>query len=198
MNVVIVLSVLLLVVIMELFLTKRSLSRSRANATVMAEKLVLYEEFVKNTSVKRFFIILNTFSAEALDLEISLMFKKYFKKVFTALDVTKMHSLILDIKTTQRVNFLKQAFIKAIYEDSSKLLGEALFCSIKDCDLEAKRTLIKFLDELSLESKRAQIFRAIGLLEVYIQIDLGDLIISDYKEEMEINLAELQKMLDPV
>lgn len=197
MNTAIVTSILLSLAIIDLFFTGRSLNKSRANATVLAEKNALYHEFVENTNVKPFLAIMDTVSAKALDPEICFMLKEYFCKVLLVFDATKMHRLISDINSSKHADCLKKAFAQAIKEDGSDLLGQALFCVIKTCNLQGKQTIFSFLDNLSPETKTEQIVEALKLLEYFLEFELGDQVTSEYKEEIKNNFTELLILTAP-
>lgn len=175
----------------------KQLTKANEEIKIKDEKIMLYGEFTRNSPVKRFFRIIGTVSPEIFNPNIKFMLVKYFGKVFINLDASMMAMLITDVKTANNSIFLNQFFIIAVENDTLNLLGEALFISIRDYNINNQNDIINdFLEELSPETKKAQIIVAIESMTQYLSRELGDQLSYEYRQDMEQELLSLQKRIE--
>lgn len=191
----IVMAALFFIMLFEAVRMKDQSKELKKQNTVQSDKLRIYREFMNNTSVKKFFRILDASSIEAFDVDTKFVLVKYFHKVFINLEVAHVANLITDIKVAKQSRLLTEAFIKAL-DKEEYLLGNALFYAIKESDNAKINVLDCFLTEVGSDFKKQQINFAIKAVENYLSIDLDGHFFSDYYREIKSNLIGLQTILE--
>jgi hypothetical protein len=167
-------------------------------SVILSERNLLYKEFVNNTSVKKFFKIIDSVKVKSLDSDMNIMLQKYFKKVFLKLKASNFTLLIKDIESSKHSDFIMSAFIKANMKYDLGLLGEALFDAIRSDNEEEQKILNNFLQKLFPENQAEQIKLVIEFLDRYLDRDLGDRLPFEHRKIMEVIREELKQRIKTV
>jgi len=171
----------------------RSIAKLKMEIKISNQQLEIYQNFVKKTPVKKILKIIDAADPKVFDLEMALMLKEYFKKVFLLLDPKNLLLLISDLKENKQADFLIQSLIGALeFGNGPSLLVDSWFITIKDSNLAAEQIFKDLEHKLSPETKKLVISRMINLLEYYINVELPDMVVSEYRQDIEKKLAQLK------
>lgn len=185
----------LLTIFLDYQKKKKQLAEADAKLKIANEKISLYQLFVSNAPVKKFFRFIDTVNLEVFDVDIKAMLVKYFDKVFINLSIKHVMNLVTDIKALKHSGIVMDAFFQANQRVGMDLIGLSLAGAIQENDNERLLVINELIELLPSKSKKAQIEIAIKLTESYINNELMDLP-SSYRRPIEQALSELKKRIE--
>lgn len=160
--------------------------------SIMAQKNKLYHEFVKRTSPRKFFSILEETNYRVIDSNITMMLQKYFELVLLRLDKKDVSALLSDLDKSKYSGILRKGLTNAAAKTGDGIFGLALALSI---DKPADKLAIEyFLTGLPEKQKKDQYKVAFNVLKEDYDRRLFDYP-SEYRRPVEQAMKEFEKSL---
>lgn len=187
-------AVVALVLYLKLEKKKRELAELRIKLQIAKEKLVLWQHFVNNASIKDFFKVIDNVSAEAFDSDIQRMLVKYFNKIFLTIDFSQLPSLIDDIRSIKKhTKIVINALAQAHTNYNLHLAGVALAAATEACDQHQLQAINEFIRLLNDDARKEQIKIAIVFIKKFLGSGGADQLPNERRVEIEAALKKLEE-----
>jgi len=99
--------------------------------SILADRIKLYQEFTKRTSVINFIAVLDDVDNPVINMEMKLMLKKYFELVLSRIDTKLIPNLLNSLSQSRHADILMACLRQAAIKDDGSF-GAALAKNIGD------------------------------------------------------------------